>query len=332
LGREARSTARAGLLYGAAAYGMWGLVPLYFNTIQQCPPWEIVAHRIVWSAVLLAGILTAFGRWPDARAAFRSRKTVLMLLASAYLVAGNWLVYVYSATTGQVTQASLGYFILPLVNAFAGVAIFRERLRLGQGVALAIAAVGVGYLAVSGGEFPAIALTLAVSFALYGIVRKVVPVDGVIGLSVETFLLTPVALGFLVVWDLTVGMTFGHLSRRLDVMIALSGAVTTAPLICFAQAVRKVALVTLGVLQYLSPSLQLVVAVAVNGEEFGQRHQISFGLIWVGLGVFAADAVIFAARRHLDRPSVEPVPEPIDGGLPVTDSGFTRLEADAQRG
>ncbi len=324
MGTDASSTVRAGVLYGAAAYGMWGLVPLYFNAVKDCPPWELVAHRIVWSAILLAGILTVFGRWPDARAAFRSRKTVLMLLASAYLVAGNWLVYVWSATHGQVMQASLGYFILPLVNAFAGVVLFRERLRIPQGVALGIAAVGVGYLAVAGGEFPAIALTLAISFALYGIVRKVVPVDGVIGLSVETFLLAPVAIAFLVVWDLTAGMTFGHLNRQLDVLIALSGAVTTAPLVCFAQAVRKVPLVTLGVLQYLSPTLQLVVAVLVNGEPFELRHQVSFGLIWCGLAVFAVDAVVFAARRHLNRPADEPVPEPIDGGLPVTDSGFTR--------
>jgi chloramphenicol-sensitive protein RarD len=324
LGTDASSTVRAGVLYGAAAYGMWGLVPLYFNAVMACPPWELVAHRIVWSAVLLAGILTVFGRWPDARAAFRSRKTVLMLLASAYLVAGNWLVYVWSATHGQVTQASLGYFILPLVNAFAGVVLFRERLRIPQGVALGIAAVGVGYLAVAGGEFPTIALTLAISFALYGIVRKVVPVDGVIGLSVETFLLAPVALAFLVVWELIAGMTFGHLSRQLDVVIALSGVVTTAPLVCFAQAVRKVPLVTLGVLQYLSPTLQLVVAVLVNGEPFELRHQISFGLIWCGLAVFAVDGIVFAARRHLDRPAEEPIPEPIDGGLPVTDSGFTR--------
>ncbi|HVK11735.1 MAG TPA: EamA family transporter RarD [Gemmataceae bacterium] len=324
MGAEASSTVRTGVLYGAAAYGMWGLVPLYFNAVKACPPWELVAHRIVWSAVLLAGILTAFGRWPDARAAFRSRKTVLMLLASAYLVAGNWLVYVWSATHDQVTQASLGYFILPLVNAFAGVVLFRERMRVGQGVALGIAAIGVGYLAVSGGEFPAIALTLAVSFALYGIVRKIVPVDGVIGLSVETFLLAPVALGFLVAWESVVGMTFGHGNRQLDLLIALSGAVTTAPLVCFAQAVRKVSLVTLGVLQYLSPTLQLVVAILVNGEAFGVERQISFGIIWCGLAVFAADAVVFAARRHLDRPAAEPVPEPIDGGLPVTDSGFTR--------
>lgn len=324
MGREASATVRAGLLYGTAAYGLWGLVPLYFNAVRDCPPWELVAHRIVWSALLLTGILTAFGRWPDARAAFRSRTTVLMLFASAYLVAGNWLVYVYSATSGQVMQASLGYFILPLVNAFAGVVIFRERLRIAQGVALAIAAVGVGYLAVTGGAFPWIALTLAVSFALYGIVRKVVPVDGVIGLSVETFLLTPVAVGFLVVWDRTAGMTFGHLDRRLDVLIVLSGVVTTAPLICFAQAVRKVSLVTLGVLQYLSPSLQLAVAVLVNGEEFAVRHQISFGLIWTGLAVFAVETVVVAARRHIAGPAAETIPEPIDGGLPVTDSGFTR--------
>jgi chloramphenicol-sensitive protein RarD len=321
---------RAGLLYAVAAYGMWGLVPLYFKSVP-CPPMEIVAHRVLWSAAFLALILTVLGRWPAVVAAFRSWKTLLMLLTSAYLVAGNWYVYIYATTSDQITQASLGYFILPLVNVFAGIAFFGDRLRTAQALALLIAAAGVVYLALGLGGLPWISLTLAVSFALYGIVRKVVPVDGVVGLSVETALLAPTALVLLLIWASAGDVVFGHVNRRLDVLIALSGVVTTLPLICFAQAVRKVSLVTIGVVQYLSPSLQLLVAVLVYGEAFSTRHQISFGLIWAGLAVYVADAVRAAARRRGEGPPPEPVPEPIDGGVPLTESQIVRVAGPARR-
>ncbi|MBO0700120.1 MAG: EamA family transporter RarD [Zavarzinella sp.] len=324
------SRVRSGLLYAFAAYGMWGLVPLYFKSVE-CPPQEIVAHRVLWSALFLAVILTAARRWPDVWAAFRSRRTLLMLLASAYLVAGNWYVYVYATDSGQITQASLGYFILPLVNVFAGIALFGDRLRAAQAVALLIAAAGVVYLTVGLGELPWISLTLAVTFALYGIVRKVVPVDGVVGLSVETVLLAPTAVVLLLVWESTGRVVFGHRDRQLDALIALSGVVTTLPLICFAQAVRRVSLVTIGVVQYLSPSLQLLVAVLVYGEPFSSRHQISFGLIWAGLAIYVADGVRAAARKRAEGPAPEPVPEPLDGGVPLTDSQLLDLRKSARR-
>lgn len=318
---HARSV-RAGLLYAVGAYGMWGLVPLYFKNVK-CPPAEIVAHRVLWSGLFLAIILTVLGRWPEARAAFRSPRTLLMLFASAYLVAGNWLVYVWATVNGQIMQASLGYFILPLVNVFAGIAFFGDRLRWPQVVALAIAAAGVVCMTVGLGELPWISLTLALSFALYGIVRKVVPVDGVVGLSVETALLAPTAIVFLLIWEAAGRLTFGHVDRQVDGLIALSGIVTTLPLICFAQAVRRVSLVTIGVIQYMSPTLQLLVAVLVYGEEFQLKHQISFGLIWTGLVVYVADAIQMAARRKAE-PAQEPVPEPLEGGLPLTDSQLVR--------
>jgi len=309
---------RAGLLYAVGAYGMWGIVPLYFKNVS-CSPQEIVAHRVLWSALFLAILLTALRRWPDAVAAIRSRRTVLMLFASAYLVAGNWFVYVWATDNKHITEASLGYFILPLVNVFAGIAFFGDRLRWPQAAALAVAAAGVVYMTVSLGEFPWVSLVLAVSFAVYGIVRKVVPVDGVVGLSVETALLAPAAIVFLLIWERAGLLRFGHVDRELDGLIALSGVVTTLPLICFAQAVRKVSLVTIGVIQYMSPTLQLVVAVLVYGEPFEAKHQISFGLIWIGLAVYVADAIRVAARRRAE-PAPEPVPEPIDGGVPLTDS------------
>jgi chloramphenicol-sensitive protein RarD len=321
-----RRSVRAGLFYAVGAYGMWGIVPLYFKNVS-CPPHEIVAHRVLWSLIFLAGVLTALRRWPDTLAAIRSRRTVLMLFASAYLVAGNWFVYVWATDNGQITETSLGYFILPLVNVFAGIAFFGDRLRWPQAVALAVAAAGVVYMTVSLGELPWVSLTLAITFALYGIVRKVVPVDGVVGLSVETALLTPTALVFLVIWAQAGVLKFGHVDRELDGLIALSGLVTTLPLICFAQAVRKVSLVTIGVIQYLSPTLSLVVAVLVYGEPFEAKHQVSFGLIWIGLAIYVADAVRMAARQRAE-PADEPVPEPIDGGVPLTESQLVALKGD----
>lgn len=315
-------SARVGILYAVGAYGMWGIVPLYFKNVS-CPPQEIVAHRVLWSLLFLAVVLTALRRWPDVWAAIRSRRTVIMLFASAHLVGGNWFVYVWATDNGRITETSLGYFILPLVNVFAGIGFFGDRLRWPQGVALAIAAAGVVYMTLSLGELPWISLTLAVTFALYGIVRKVVPVDGVVGLSVETALLAPTAVVFLLVWERAGVLRFGHVDRELDGLIALSGLVTTLPLICFVQAVRKVSLVTIGVIQYMSPTLSLVVAVLVYGEPFEAKHQISFGLIWIGLAIYVADAIRVAARQRAE-PAPEPVPEPIDGGVPLTDSQLVR--------
>lgn len=326
MGAEHQSHVRSGVLYAIAAYGWWGLVPLYFKSLD-CSAQEIVAHRVLWSALFLALIVTILHRWREVGNAFRSRKSLLMLLTSAYLVAGNWFVYVYSTMIGQITQASLGYFILPLVNVFAGVAFFGDRLRLAQIIALTIAAAGVVYLTISEGQLPWIGLTLAVSFAFYGIVRKVAPVDGVVGLTVETVLLAPTAIVLLIVWELMGVLAFAHVDRRLDLLIAMSGIVTTIPLICFAQAVRRVSLVTIGVLQYFSPTLQLLVAVLWYGEAFELRHQISFGLIWAGLAVYVADAL----RRHVVGPPVEPVPEPLDGGVPLTESQLLKIDPPAPR-
>lgn len=298
----AQADLRAGIWYGVAAYGAWGLVPLYFKSVN-CPAHEIVAHRVLWSFVVLAIIITLLGRWGDMKRGFQNRYIWLMLLCSSYLVAGNWYVYVYSATSGQITQASLGYFILPLVNAFAGVTFFGEKIRPLQLVALACAAGGVLYMAISLGLFPWIGITLAVSFAMYGIFRKLTPVDGIIGLAIETILLGPVAISLLLYWHFTTGINFGQFGVGTDALIACSGLVTTFPLVCFAQAIRRVPLVTIGFLQYLSPTLQLLVAIFVYQEAFTLQHQISFGLIWLGLFFFGWDGF----RQTTPKP--EPIPE-----------------------
>jgi chloramphenicol-sensitive protein RarD len=287
------SSSRSGILFGLAAYGSWGLVPLYFNEmVYGVSPIEILAHRIIWSAVLLSLYLTLFRQWKVLGAVVRDRSKLIRLSCSAFLVAGNWYFYVFSATTGQISQASLGYFILPLVNALVGVTFFAEKLRWGQGLALAFAVLGVTVMTWQLGVLPWLALILAASFAAYGIVRKITPVDALIGLAVETMLLSPVALALLVYWQYTGELHFGKHGLAKDLSIVFSGVITTVPLVCFAAAMRRLPLVTIGFLQYLSPTLQFLLAVLVYREPFGLDRQISYTFIWLGVVIFAGDALM----------------------------------------
>lgn len=291
---------RRGLAYGIAAYGFWGMVPLYFKAVASVPPLEVLAHRVVWSVLLLAGLVTLARRWSDVAGCVRP-VVLLTLLASTGFIAVNWFVYVYGVATHQVLQTSLGYFINPLVNVVLGMIFFRERLRRGQWVAVSLAALGVIYLAFSAGAFPWIALTLAFSFALYGLLRKVVAVDSLIGLSVETMLLAPAALGFLIYLGVAHQGAFGSGDRTINLLLALSGLVTTVPLLCFGQAARRLPLSTLGFLQYLAPTLQFLLAVAVFREPFTAVQLGSFACIWAALVLFILDSV-FAYRRRAERP------------------------------
>jgi chloramphenicol-sensitive protein RarD len=291
------NSTREGLFYGLAAYGFWGLVPLYFKAISQVPPAEVLAHRIVWSVVFLALLVGVGGRWRDLAGCFRSRAVLRTLLASTLLIAVNWFVFIYAVSTGRLIQASLGYFITPLVSVLLGLVFLRERLRPGQWLAVALAATGVVYQAVAAGQLPWIALALAGSFGVYGLLRKTVRVDGLIGLSVETLLLLPAALGFLGYEAARDGLAWGGGDWTMDLLLALSGVVTTVPLVCFAQAARRLRLSTLGFLQYLSPSLAFLLAVGVFREEFAAGQLVSFGCIWAGLAIYSVDSVLAYNNR-----------------------------------
>jgi chloramphenicol-sensitive protein RarD len=288
-----------GLLYGLAAYGLWGAAPLYFSSLAQATgntisAGEILAHRIVWSVVLLALLLTLTRRWPLLARCLRHRAIAWMLVASAILVGLNWYVYIYGITHQQVIQTSLGYFINPLANVLLGMVFFRERLRRLQWIAVGLATAGVITLTLAVGELPWIALSLASLFSLYGLLRKIAPVDGLVGLSFETFLLAPLAGGYLL-WLGSDG-TLGTCGMLADVLILCSGVVTALPLMCFGQAARRLRLSTMGFLQYLSPSLQFVCAVAVLGEPFTDTDLWCFGCIWTGLALFAVDSVLRLRR------------------------------------
>ena len=291
---DARRAARAGVGYGVAAYGWWGLVPVYFKAVAHVAPAEVLAHRIIWSVVLLAVLMRIYGRWRAAVAALRSRSTVITLLGTTTLIALNWFVFIWAVVHDRVLEASLGYFINPLVNVLLGFVFLRERLRRWQMLSVALAAVGVAYLTFNYGQVPIIALVLAGSFGLYGLLRKTAKVDALTGLTVETTLLAPLALAYLGVLAWGHECSFGTESWRTSGLLALGGVITAVPLLWFTNAARRLRLATLGFLQYLAPTGHFLLAVVAYGEPFSQVHLICFACIWTALVIYSIDTVTHA--------------------------------------
>ncbi|WP_449474643.1 EamA family transporter RarD [Sphingobium chungangianum] len=289
---------RTGLIAAVAAYGLWGLLPIFFKLLHAVTPVEVVAQRVIWSLVLIVGVLAARRNLSALGAALRDRRIVLPLTASALFIGFNWLVYVWSVNNGHVIAASLGYFLNPLVNVALGVLVLKERLRRGQAIAITIAAVGVAIMAAAAFTTLWISVGLAVSFALYGLVRKLTPVAPMVGLGAETLLLAPLALAYLLwLWGHG-GISLGQDSYTSSLLI-FSGALTTVPLILFAMAAQRLPLTTLGLIQYLAPTLQFLCGVLLYGEKLTQGQMISFALIWLGLILFATDSLAAARKNRL---------------------------------
>ncbi|GFO80983.1 MAG: chloramphenicol resistance permease RarD [Methyloceanibacter sp.] len=292
---------RIGLAYGLAAYLWWGLAPIYFKAVAAVPAVEVLAHRVVWSAVLLAGLLLVKRRVREALGAVRDRRTAGLLAVTTVLIAVNWLTFIFAVANGYLLQASLGYYVNPLLNVVLGFVILRERLRPLQWVSVAIAAVGVAYFTLRLDTFPWVAAVLAVTFGTYGLLRKTARVEALTGLAVETTLLAPLAAGYMVyLW--THGGKFGQVSRRLDVLLVAAGVVTTLPLLWFTHAARRLRFVTIGFLQYVAPSAQFLLAVLAFGERFTPAHAVTFGCIWAALILFSTESVLryrAAARRDV---------------------------------
>lgn len=286
-----------GVAYAAGAYLVWGLFPLYFRALEGVPAPEILAHRIVWSAAFLVLLVTARGRWPEVVAQLRPARTLARLAASAALISANWLIYIWAVNAEHVLDASLGYFVNPLVSVLLGVAFLREPLSRGQRVAIALAAAGVLSLVVRLGHVPWIALSLALSFALYGLVRKRTPVDATAGLLGEVAVLTPVAAAYLA---FVIARGSGHFGTGVlrTALLAALGVITAVPLIWFAVGVRRLRLATIGVLQYLNPTIQFAIAVFAFGEPFTAAHRLAFGCIWAALAIYTADALATARRAR----------------------------------
>jgi chloramphenicol-sensitive protein RarD len=302
---DRRGEKHGGLMYGLAAYGLWGVMPVYFRAVAGVAAIELLAHRIVWGLLFLVVAVSLARRWPDLAACLRQPRTRWLLAASTALLAVNWYVFIYGVSSGRVVETSLGYFINPLVNVVLGVLIFRERLRGAQAAAVALAAAGVVYLIWAEGRPPWIGLCLAVSFALYGLVRKVAPVEALAGLTAETLLLFPLAAGFLLWWHHQPGAAFTYQGPAIDLLLLASGVVTAVPLLFFGLAARRLPLTTLGLLQYLTPTMQFLLAVLAFGEPFTAARQVSFGLIWAALALVTAETLWRRARRRQEGASTQ---------------------------
>ena len=280
-------SARRGLYFGLAAYGLWGVLPIYFKALAEVPPVDIVAHRIIWSLPFLALLLTTMAGWRQVREAMASRRTMALLLLTALLIAVNWLLYVYAVVSGHILAGSLGYYLNPLMNVLLGRVVLKERLSGLQWAAVAMAAAGISALAVGALGQLWISLGLAVSFATYGLLRKIAPVDSVAGLSVETALLFPLAAAWLA-WGVAAGQpSFGSTTNE-ALLLALAGIVSTTPLLLFTGAARRLRYSTLGMLQFIAPTLQFLIAVLMYGEAFTTAHAVAFGAIWLALGLYVA--------------------------------------------
>lgn len=284
----ARSETRTGLIYGVGAYLIWGLLPLYLKLLTTVTPVQVLGHRILWSALLLIVVVVALRRIGTIRTA-ASARVLGLLTVSALLISVNWLVYVWAVVNAHVLEAALGYFINPLVNVALGVAVLRERVRPMQGVAIGFASAGVLAMALGGGALW-ISLTLALSFGTYGLIRKVVAIDALGGLTIETLILAPFAAAVLA-WSWMQGTAAWGTSLHLDALLAFSGVVTAVPLLLFALAARRLPYSTVGLLQYIGPSLAFLQAVLLFGEPLRPVHLVTFGLIWAGCAMYAWDSL-----------------------------------------
>jgi chloramphenicol-sensitive protein RarD len=285
------SPARVGVVAGLSAYLAWGFIALFFKLLTHVPPVVVLSHRIVWSAVFVGAILTVQGRWGDVAAALRSRRGMTILAGSTVMIAANWFVFLWAVTNRQVVQAGLGYFINPLVSVLLGMIFLRERLRSGQAWALLLAAAGVALQVYARGRVPWVALSLALSFGFYALLRKTAPAGPVVGLFVETVLLLPPALLCIACAGRFTQAGAAPLTARTYAILASSGVVTAVPLLLFATAARRLRLATMGFLQFISPTCQLLLAVLAFHEPFTRWHLASFALIWAGLAIYTVDSL-----------------------------------------
>jgi len=309
-----RTSLRKGVLLGIGAYGMWGLFPLYFPLLEPATPVEILGHRVVWTLVFLLVVLLIRRRWAWVRAIVHDRRRLTILTVASTVIAVNWGVYIWAVNNDRVVEAALGYFINPLVTVLLGVLVLHERLRVGQWVAVGLAAVAVLVLTAAYGRPPWIALTLALSFATYGLMKNRVRMPAVESLSVETTLLVVPALAVLVWLQVQGTAAFGHASGATTTLLAMAGVITAVPLLMFAGAASRVPLSTLGLLQYITPILQFLIGVLVVHEVMPPSRWVGFALVWTALVVFSVDS-LRAARA---RTSALVSPAAIEDGVPTT--------------
>lgn len=284
----------SGFWYAVGAYVLWGVFPLYWKALQEVPAPQILAHRMAWSVLVVALLLGFQGGWRWIRAALSDGKILLTFFVTGSMLAVNWFLYIWAVNSERVVEASLGYFINPLVNVVLGWLFLGETLRRGQRWAVGLAAGGVAYLTFGYGHPPWIALVLAVTFGLYGLLRKTASLGSLRGFALETMLFFPFAAGYLMWVEAQGTGAFGHSGLKLDLLMALAGVATAAPLLLFASGARRLSLSTLGLLQYIAPTLQFLLGVLVYGEQVGPDRLIAFVLIWGALALYSAEGLLHA--------------------------------------
>jgi chloramphenicol-sensitive protein RarD len=282
-------------------FSAWGLNPIYFKAVVEISLLEVLAHRIFWSFPFLAALIFLAKSWKAVQSAFADPRTLSLLMVSTLILAVNWFIYLWAINNDRILESSLGYYINPLVNVVLGVLVLGERLNRWRGLALVLAAAGVLNLALAGGQFPWIALSLASTFGVYGLIRKTIRVASIEGLFIESCLLLPPAFAYLVFLAATGQSSFGTEGREISILLILAGPVTALPLIWFTSAARRLDYATVGFFQYIGPSLQFLLAVFLYGEHFGRAHVITFGCIWTALVIFTIDGV-----RRSRKPPAKP--------------------------
>ena len=301
--------ARQGVFFALAAYSFWGFAPIYFKSVQQVPAFEILAHRIIWAFILVFILIVGLKRLNRLMPIIRSPKMMFRLTVATCLLGGNWFLFIWAVNANHMLDASLGYYINPLLNVANGMAFFQEKMRRLQLFAIGLAIVGVGIQVVTFGSVPWVALALASSFAIYGAIRKRLPVDSISGLWVETTLLVPVMLGYLLFFADSPSADMTANSWQLNLLLMAAGLVTTIPLLCFTAAAQRIRYATLGFFQYIAPSLMFILAVNLYDEPLAESKLITFVIIWSALALYTFDSVIQRQRnRRLKKSAVQ---EPI---------------------
>lgn len=288
-----------GIVSGLGAYLIWGFIPIYFKLLHSVPAVEIMFHRVVWSLILLMGLITIRQQWTPLQQALRQPRLLGIYGLSALLLAANWWVYIYGVNTGQVVETSLGYFINPLLSVALGVIFLNERPRPLQWLPVGLATLGVLYLTIQYGRLPWIALSLSFSFGFYGLIKKVAPLGSLHGLTLETLLLSLPALGYLLMLEFTGQGVFLHTSWVNNLLLILVGVVTAVPLLLYGQAARSIPLWMLGLLQYLAPTCQFLVGVLLYREPFTTDQMIGFGIIWLALVIFSGESLLNWRRTQV---------------------------------
>ncbi len=284
-----------GVWYAIGAYGMWGLFPIYWKALHHVPALQLISHRVVWSSLVLLTVLVASRQLRQFRDAGPGWRVLCLYLASAVIIGTNWLIYIWSVNAGFIIETSLGYFINPLVSVLLGVVVLRERLRPAQWLPIGLAAAGVLYLTFTYGTVPWIALSLAATFGSYGLIKKISPLGSLYGQALETGLLLPPALLYLFIVEATGESAFLHHGPASDLLLVGAGFVSTLPLLLFSSAARRIPLSQIGILQYISPTLQFLLGVLVYREPFGRAQLVGFAIVWVALAISAVEGLL--ARR-----------------------------------